>query len=131
MRNRNGWRSFLEWAVALALLSFALIGAATIGIFVFPFAIVALIVAERRNRPWPESLMGGLTGIGSVCLFVAYRNRGYAPCPSGPMRLAHGQHFSCGGFDPTPWLAIGLVLTVSGFVGYLVSRRTRLRAAVT
>jgi hypothetical protein len=123
MRNRSGWNSFAEWALALALLSFALIGAASIGRFVFPFAIVALVLAERRNRPWPEPLMGGLVGIGAVLLFVAYRNRNYAPCPPGrfPMRLAHGEHFSCGGFDPMPWLAIGALLTAAGFVGYFVA----------
>jgi hypothetical protein len=41
------------------------------------------------------------------------------------MRLAHGEHFSCGGFDPMPWLAIGALLTAAGFVGYLVSKRPR------
>jgi len=125
MRNRSGWQSFAEWALALALLSFALIGAASIGVFVFPFAIAALVFAERRNRAWPEPLMGGLVGIGSVLLFVAYRNRHYSPCPPGrfPMRLAHGEHFSCGGFDPMPWLAIGALLMGAGWVSYLVSIR--------
>jgi hypothetical protein len=133
MRNRSGWQSFAEWAVALALLSFALIGAATIGMFVFPFAVVALFVAERRNRPWPESLTGGLVGIGSVLLLVAYINRGYSPCPPGRvrMRLGPGEHFSCGGFDPMPWLAIGTLLASAGFVGYLVLRRTHVPAAAT
>ena len=132
MRNRSGWQSFAEWALALALLSFALIGAATIGMFVFPFAVLALVLAERRNRPWPESLMGGLVGIGSVLLFVAYRNRDYASCRRGfPMRLAHGELFSCGGFDPMPWLAIGALLTAAGFVGYFVSKRTHFAAAAT
>jgi hypothetical protein len=133
MRNRGGWQSLAEWAIALALLTFALVGAATIGMFVFPFAVVALVLAERRNRPWPESLMGGLVGIGSVFLFVAYRNRDYTPCPPGrfPMTLARGEHFSCGGFDPIPWLAIGAFLTAAGFVGYFVSKRTHFAAAAT
>jgi hypothetical protein len=131
MRNRSGWQSFAEWAFALALLSFALIGAATNGMFVFPFAIIALVFAERRNRPWPESLMGGLAGVGSVSLFVAYTNRDYAPCPPGrfPMKLSHGEHFSCGGFDPMPWLAIGALLTAAAFIGYFVSKRTHSAAA--
>jgi hypothetical protein len=130
MRDRTGWQSFAEWALALALLSFAIIAAASIGMFVFPFAIVALVFAERRNRSWPEPLMGGLVGIGSVLLFVAYRNRHYAPCPPGrfPMRLAHGEHFSCGGFDPMPWLAVGALLTAAGLVSYLVSMRRGERA---
>jgi hypothetical protein len=123
MRSRKGWEPFGEWAVAFGLLALALIGAASIGLFIFPFAILALFVAARRNRLLPEALMGGLVGVGSICLFVAYRNRSYSPCPPGPMRLAHGQHFSCGGFDPMPWLTIGLGLSAAGLVGYLVSRR--------
>jgi hypothetical protein len=131
MRNRSGWQSFAEWALALALLALAVLGAATIGLFIFPFAIAALLIAERRNRPWPDPLFGGLFGVGSVLLFVAYRNRSYAPCPQGPMRLLHGQHFSCGGFDPMPWLGIGAVLVGSGIAGHLVSRRRDLAAATT
>ena|SRR5881396_2982855 len=130
MRIRSGWASFGEWAVALALLTLSGLGAATIGIFVFPFAILALLLAARRNRPLPE-LLGGLVGVGSILLFVAYRNRNYLPCPAGPMRLTQGQHFSCGGFDPTPWLALGLLFVASGFAGYLVFRRRELTAATT
>lgn len=131
MRDRSGWRPLAEWAVALGVVAFAVVGAASIGMFVVPFAIVAVLIAARRNRAWPEALMGGLVGVGSVFLFVAYRSRAYFPCPSGPMRLAHGEHFSCGGFDPRPWLIIGVVLTAAGFVGYLITRRTRLAAAAT
>jgi hypothetical protein len=131
MRSGRGWEPLGEWAVAFGLLALALIGAATIGVFIFPFAILALIVAARRNRSLPEALMGGLVGVGSIFLFVAYRNRSYLPCPQGPMRLAHGQHFSCGGFDPMPWLTIGLGLIASGFAGYLVSRRKYPGAAAT
>ena len=126
MRDRTGWQSLAEWAVALSLLTFAILGAASIGIFVFPFAIAALVVAERRNRPWPAAPMGALVGIGAVCLYVAYRNRGYSPCPPPgvTMTLAHGEHFSCGGFNPMPWLSIGALLTAAGLVGYIAARRT-------
>ncbi len=123
MKDRIGWQSFAEWAVAFGLLSLAVLGAMSIGIFVLPFGIAAVVFAARRNLAWPETLMGGLVGVGIVLLFVAYRNRAYSPCPPGPMVLTHGQRFSCGGFDPIPWLTIGLVLTAAGFAGYLVSRR--------
>ena len=131
MRDRRGWRSLAEWAVALSLVALAVIGAMTIGMFVLPVAIAAVVLAARRNRAWPEALMGGLVGVGSVFLFVAYRNRSYSLCPPGPMRLSHGEHFSCGGFDPMPWLTIGLLLIASGLAGYLLSRRTPLTAAAT
>ncbi|MDP9200894.1 MAG: hypothetical protein M3P26_03025 [Gemmatimonadota bacterium] len=131
MRDRSGWQSLAEWAVACGLMTLAVIGAMTIGIFVLPVAIAAVVLVARRNRAWPEAPMGALVGAGSIFLFVAYRNRSYSPCPPGPMRLAQGEHFSCGGFDPIPWLTIGLALTASGFAGYLVYRRTRLPAAAT
>jgi uncharacterized membrane protein len=131
MRHRSGWQSLAEWAVAFGLVALTVLGAMTIGIFVLPVAIAAAVLAARRNRAWPEAPMGGLIGVGSVFLFVAYRNRSYAPCPPGPMRLAHGEHFSCGGFNPIPWLTIGLILAASGFAGYLFSRRPHLAAAAT
>ena len=130
MSNRTGWEPFAEWALALALLTVSVLGAASIGIFVVPFALLALFLAGQRNRAWPE-LLGGLVGVGSVLLYVAYRNRNYLPCPVGPMRVLKGQHFSCGGFDPTPWLALGLLFVASGFAGYLVFRRTVVPAATT
>jgi hypothetical protein len=135
MRNGSGWQSFAGWALAGALLSFAAIGAASIGMFVFPFAVLALVLAVRRNSAWPEAPAGALTGVGSVCLFVAYVSRAYSPCPEMPIRFRadigyHGP-FSCGGLKPTPWLIAGLLLIAAGFVGFLVRRRTRLAATAT
>jgi hypothetical protein len=45
------------------------------------------------------------------------------------MRLSFGEHFTCGGFDPTPWLAIGLLMTGTGLVSYRAFRRIRGAAA--
>ena len=128
--NRTGWGSLLEWAFAFALLALTVIGAASIGIFVAPFAIVATIFAVRRNRDWPEAPLGGLVGVAAVCLFIAYRNRReYPPCPppGTRIRVARGEHFAChgGGLDPLPWLLIGLSLAGAGLVGYLLFRRHR------
>jgi hypothetical protein len=133
MTDRGGWQSFGEWAIALGLMTLAVVGAMTIGIFVLPFALAAAWFAARRNSQWPEALTGGLVGVGATLLFVAYRNRGYSPCPLGrfPVRLARGEHFSCGGFNPMPWLTIGLLLALAGFLGYLAFRRTHLSAAAT
>ena len=135
MRHRGGWQAFAEWALALAFLAFAVIGAASIGLLLLPFALLALALAARRNRAWPEAL-GGLTGIGSICLYVAYISRAYSPCPAGPTRIQvfagdHVERYSCGGFEPMPWLTAGILLTAAGCVGYLVSRRRRLAAAAT
>jgi hypothetical protein len=108
MRHRSGWQSLVEWALAFAAV---------------------------RNRSWPESVVGGLTGVGGVCLHVAYGNRNYIPCPSagvtirfGPGELGSSERFTCGGFDPVLWLTVGSILVAAGIVGYWVFRRTH-RAA--
>ena len=134
MRNRAGGQAFVEWALALTLLSLAVIGAASIGMFLLPFALLALALAYRRNRAWPEALLGGFTGAGIICLYMAYRSRSYSPCAAEPTRIQvfageHVTRYSCGGFEPMPWLVVGALLTIAGCVGYLVTRRTRLNAA--
>ena len=134
MGNRVGWQAFAEWALGVALLSVAALGAASIGVFILPFALLSLVIVARRNREWPEAT-GGLTGIGIICLYVAFVSRGYTPCPTMPIRyrVLEGTRgsFSCGGPEPMPWLAIGLLLTVTGIVMYGISRRRSLTAAAT
>jgi hypothetical protein len=130
MRQASGWRAMLAWAIAVGLAALAVIGAMTIGMFVAPVAVAALVYATLRHHAGRELLVGGLLGVGAACLFVAYRNRGYTPCPpSGTsLRLGPGESYSCGGFDPAPWLGVGLVLVVVGLTGGAVVRGTR-RAA--
>ena len=124
--SRTGWPALLEWAVAFGLFALTFIGAASIGIFVAPFAIVAMVLAVRRSRDWPEALLGGMAGVGSVSLFIAYRNRGYVPCPPSEttIRLRRGESYfsSCHGIDPLPWLIVALVLAAVGVGGYFVFR---------
>ena len=132
MGKRVGWWAFAEWALALALLGFALIALASIGMFIFPFALLAIALAARRNRAWPEGAMGGPTGVGIICLYVAFVQRGYSPCPEMPIRIrvypGERGSFSCGGLQPLPFLTVGLLLVLAGVVGYLVLRRRRLAA---
>ena len=129
--NRTDWLSLLAWAIASLLLTLTLIGAASIGIFVAPFAIIAVVVAVRRNRVWPEAASGGLVGASAVCLFVAYRNRGYSACPptGTPVRLGPGEHFACDGLNPVPWLTVGLLRAGLGLAGYILFRRSHRGAA--
>lgn len=131
--SRTGWGAFLEWAGAFGLLALTVIGAASIGIFVAPFAIVATTLVVRRNRDWPEAPLGALVGVGALCLVIGSRRREYPPCPPAgtPVRVAPGEQFACsGGWDPVPWLVIGLALAGAGLVGYLLFRH-RHRGAAT
>lgn len=127
MNRRAGWRSLAEWAAAFGLLTIAVLGAASIGMFVLPFAAGALFLVARRDRAWPEAPLGALIGIGALCLFVGLGNLPYNPCPpSGtPMVLKRGESFRCGGRDPIPWLIFGSGAAILGIFGYYASRRGR------
>jgi hypothetical protein len=125
MKGRATWWSLATWAVAFGLLTLAIVGAWSIGVYVLPFAIVALVVAGSLNRSRPGSLWGAPVGAGSVLMYIAYLNRNYSPCPtSGTVtRLSPGQHTSCGGFDPIPWLLLGALGCFLGVAGYFAWRR--------
>ncbi len=97
---RCGWLGFWAWAFAGGLLLFSLVTGLSIGLFVAPFALLALVLVGWRTRAWPESL-GALTGFGALCLAVAFLNWGEA-----------------GGPDAAPWLVTGAVLATAGAGGY-------------
>ena len=122
-----GWRGFAAWAVVGALLALSLWGAASIGLFVFPLAVLGVVLVRRRARPWPEAA-GMLEGVAALSLFVGTANLGSSPCPaagSGTVNLGAGAGggSACGGMEPLPWLLVGLALAATGlFVG--ARRRT-------
>ena len=122
---RRGWAGFAAWALAGALLSFAILDLPGYGLFVFPFALAAAVLTALKVSFVPEGL-GLAPGVGTLCLVVALVNRDYNPCPSGPVVLGPGQQsFSCGGLPPTPWLVVGLVLILGGVVAYAATRARR------
>jgi hypothetical protein len=106
--------SFAGWIVVGALLALTVIGALSIGVFVLPLFGLAFAYVSRHTR-YPLDALGGLVGIGAVLLAVAYVNRDSRPC-------AAGYAFSCGGFDPHPWLFTGLVFAGVGLIGYATLR---------
>jgi hypothetical protein len=96
---------FWLWAAAGALVTFSLVAAASIGLFVLPVAALTTALVARSTRSRAEPL-GGLVGAGAVCLLIAWLQR--AP----------------GGFDWRPWLVAGLLLAGLGVTGYgLLARR--------
>ncbi len=121
-----GWGGFGAWGVIGALLAVSLLGAASIGLFVFPLALLGLWLVTTRVRAWPE-MAGVLEGVAALSLFVGIANLGSTPCPaagSGTVMRGGGvpSGSSCGGFDPLPWLLVGLALAVSGLFSYVVAR---------
>jgi hypothetical protein len=123
MPRSAGWKAFVAWALAGALVVFAFLSGFSIGLFVLPLAGVVLWIVARRTSAWPE-VFGVGAGAGALCLLVAFLNRDYTPCPEGPITLAPGQtSFECGGADPVPWLVAGVALVAGSVLAYFLLRR--------
>lgn len=123
-RSEGDWRWFWTWAATSGLVAFSVVSAFSIGLFVLPLTLVPLWYAVRSARLWPE-VLGVPAGVAGLCLLIAALNANYRPCPAdGSVTLGAGQtSASCGGFDPMPWLATGVVLAVLGIGGYIGLRR--------
>jgi len=127
MSPAEGWAGFAAWAVPGALLSLSFVGAASIGLFVLPVALLAVLVVGWTVRVWPE-LAGLLVGVAALSLLVGAANLGSTPCPStgsGSVHVGDGTgrtSYSCGGLDPSPWLVVGLALAGLGVAVYLWAR---------
>jgi len=117
---------FGAWLAVGAAFTLTFLGALSIGLFVLPLALVLLVNVVRRSPHFPEAI-GLVSGIGVTLLLVAFRNRDYEACPAnGVLRLAPGeQSVSCGGWDPHPWLYLGLAATAAGALAYLAASRAR------
>lgn len=101
----TGCGRFWLWAVAGGLVTFSLVAAASIGLFVLPVAAVATALVARSTRARAEPF-GALVGAGAICFLIAWIQR--AP----------------GGFDSRSWLVAGTVLAALGLAGYaLLARR--------
>ncbi len=123
MTRTSGWPAIAHWSVAIGSVIFCVVAMMSIGLFLAPLALLLSWLAARRAHAWPEASAGSLIGAGGVCLLIAYLHRSEVPCPDGPVHLRPGQHFSCGGFDPLPWLAVGVVLVAAGVSSYVLFRR--------
>jgi hypothetical protein len=108
MTPRRGWPWFAAWAGAGALAVFAFLTGFSIGLFVLPFAVVALVVVWGRTRGGWEAL-GLLAGAGAIALLIAALH-------ADPENR---------GLDPVPWLVAGLLLVGAGAGGYAVAKGRR------
>jgi len=95
----------------------------TIGLFVAPVALLLCLAAALFAHAWPEAPLGALLGTGAMCLLIGFLHLNYVPCAAGPLQLASGEHFRCGGFPPAPWLVVGAGLVTASLGAYALSRR--------
>ncbi len=121
------WGSFAAWLAVGVAYAFAAIGLASVGLFVFPVAVLATVLLARRKAP-RAALAGLVAGFGFPPLYVAFLNR------SGPGQLCYSSgamQTTCAQLlNPWPWAAIGLLFIIVGVALFLVASR-RVRSAVS
>jgi uncharacterized membrane protein len=103
---RSNWAGFALWALVGALAALTVVGIASIGLFVMPFAVATGWLAARL-APHERNKLGVLSGIGVIALLVVWLNLNDDP----------------GSFEIVPWLATGAVLLVLGIAAFAVTRR--------
>jgi hypothetical protein len=124
MTSGAGWGWFAAWVGAGALVAFTLVSAASIGLFVLPFALLALWLVSRHARP-RATAFGLFAGAGLVCLLIWALNAGSSPCPESGSGTAPpgGVEEACGGLDALPFLVAGIALTLAGPALFAAARR--------
>lgn len=128
----DGWRGLLAWTVAGAVIGFAVVSMASVGVLVLPFGLAALVFCALRVRFGAESF-GVVIGAGATLLLIAAINwdsRNLAPCSeTGQVSVDLGEQYpSCGGNDPIPWLVVGLALATAGLASYVAVRSGAFRS---
>ena len=96
-----------------------ILGALSIGPYVLVITVAATIVLATRTGS-KVGLPGLVSGLGLPLFYVAFLNR------SGPGTVctSTGTGQSCvDEWSPWPWLAIGIVLLVSGYVWFAMTHR--------
>ncbi len=96
----TGWGGFAVWGLVGAFFSFSVLFAASIGLFLLPVAVLALVAVCIFVRVWPE-IVGILEGLAALGFYVGLADLTLA---SGGVAL--------------PWLLGGLVLGAAGLAVY-------------
>jgi len=127
--NRRSWGWFGAWWLVGAAYAVGFVEILSIGVFVFPVAIIGTVLLARL----PASLRGvpGLiAGLGLPLLYVAYLNRGHGgpACSTTGTVAPHTLAYQCTqALDPWPWLIAGLLLVAAGVVVFVVRSRRLVR----
>lgn len=123
----TGWWRFAAWVFAGALTMFAWLTGFSIGLFVLPFAVLAIWLVARKSRIWPE-ILGMVGGAGVIGIVIAAINHEGPGCRT--TEEAGGITVTCGGsLDPKPWLVGGLVLLAVAPALYALARRRIVKPA--
>jgi hypothetical protein len=100
---------FGVWALVGAAWALALVGAASIGVFVLPVALVVTVLVARA-RGAEAGLPGVVAGLGLPLFYVALLNRaGPDPNHCNPAGT-HCEEL----MSPWPWFALGAAFVLGG-----------------
>jgi hypothetical protein len=97
------WRGFALWALVGALDAVVVVGIASIGVLVLPFA-VGVTVAAARLAPDARNAVGVMAGFGMIALILAYINAGV--------------------FDERALIAVGIMLNLAACAIFAVTKRS-------
>lgn len=124
----RGWPAFAGWSLVGATLALSLVGIASIGLLVLPFALALLWLAYRYLAASTE-LLGLAAGAGLLGVIVGFINLDYyaGPCPDGQRRTENGIE-GCDGFSPVPWFVAGSLLVVGSAAAFAAMSRQRQRS---
>jgi hypothetical protein len=119
--DRRGSSWFIAWMFVGAGYSFGVLALLSIGLYVLVVTVAATVFLATRTGS-RVGLPGLISGLSLPLFYVAYLNR------SGPGTVctSTATSQSCGDeWSPWPWLLIGIVLLVGGFVWYAMASRRR------
>ena len=110
---------FIAWIVVGVALMLAILGAASIGVFVLPVAVgLAALVATRNGST--VGLPGLISGASLPVFYVAYLNR---DGPGTICRSFDGGSSCTEEWSPWPWLVVAVLLLLGGIAVFVVMSR--------
>lgn|SRR5512132_469801 len=121
LTDRRNVTWFIAWMLMGAGYAIGILGALSIGPYVLVITVAATIVLATRTGS-RVGLPGLISGLSLPLFYVAFLNR------SGPGTICTSTATSQSCVDewsPWPWLAIGIVLLVSGCVWFAMANRRR------
>ncbi len=105
------WWNFLAWPIVGGALAFSVLGIMSNGIFIFPFALIALFAMLRWGGN-QKSRVGLISGVGLPIIYLAYLNRGGPGMVCGP--YVNGGQRCSQEHSPWPFVLVGAILILLG-----------------
>ncbi|MEW2301902.1 hypothetical protein AB0958_18345 [Streptomyces sp. NPDC006655] len=112
------WGWFLAWLAVGGCLALGLAALLTVGIALIAVAAVAAVFLLRKGPR--AAAVGGVAGLALPAFYLAYLNRG------GPGNVCHvtaGGSTCTDEYAPLPFLVVGALLFVAGFLVFLMLER--------